>query len=315
MKNILITGASGHIGNLLINKLSEEKEILGINSIVATDISPLKSQPDHVQFVKLDIRDKNMAKVFKQYNIDCVVHLASIVTTPKGMSREFVYSVEVDGSKNIFKACVEAKVKRVIVSSSGAAYGYHPKNIKPLVESDQISGNYEFPYSYHKRLVEEELAMYREKHPELEQVVFRVSTVLGKGISNPIIDMFDKPVQIGIMNKDVGFNFILDTDAVECIKMAIFSDKTGIYNLAGDGYLTIQERAKLLGKWVFPFPAFLLRFILKVLKKLGLTQYGAEQTVFLEHRPLLDNQKLKSEFGFVPSKSSSEVFNYFIENR
>ena len=41
---------------------------------------------------------------------------------------------------------------------SGAAYGYHPDSPEWLHESDPLRGNDEFPYSRHKRLVEEMLA-------------------------------------------------------------------------------------------------------------------------------------------------------------
>jgi superfamily I DNA/RNA helicase len=50
---------------------------------------------------------------------------------------------------------------------------------------------------------------------------------------------------------------------------------------------------------------------LAVLKKLHLTQYGPEQVDFLRYRPVLDNRRLKQEFGYVPRKTSSEVFDFW----
>lgn len=313
MKNILVTGASGYLGSLLIEKLASEKESLGIVNLVATDVRPLSKNLPNVSFEKLDVREKNAGEIFKKYNIDCVVHLASIVTPGKKSNREFEYFVDVDGTKNILSACLEAKVKRIIISSSGAAYGYHPENIKPLVETNPVRGNYEFAYSHHKRLVEEELQMYREKHPELEQTIFRITTILGTNVNNQITDLFKKPVQIGIPNNEIGFSFIWDVDAVDCFKHAIFSDKTGIYNLSGDGYVTIAERAKALKKHVLYIPSVVLEKSLLVLKKLGLTQYGPEQILFLKYRPILDNKKLKTDFGFIPKKNSHEVFDLFVQ--
>ena len=54
-----------------------------------------------------------------------VVHLASIVTPGKDSTREQEYAVDVDGSRHVFDACLAHGVRRVVVSSSGAAYGYH----------------------------------------------------------------------------------------------------------------------------------------------------------------------------------------------
>jgi len=161
--------------------------------------------------------------------------------------------------------------------------------------------------------VEEELKMYREKHPELEQTIFRITTILGTNVNNQITDLFKKPVQIGIPNNEIGFSFIWDLDAVDCFKHSIFSDKTGIYNLSGDGYVTITERAKALKKHVFYIPSVVLEKALLVLKKLGLTQYGPEQILFLKYRPILDNKKLKTDFGFIPKKNSHEVFDLFVQ--
>ena len=50
MKNILVTGASGYLGSQLIEKLSQEKEKLGIENLVATDVWPLHKNHSNVFF-------------------------------------------------------------------------------------------------------------------------------------------------------------------------------------------------------------------------------------------------------------------------
>jgi UDP-glucose 4-epimerase len=314
MKNVLVTGGTGYIGTMLIEKLSQEKESLGIQSIINAAITPPTIPNDKVIYEKLDVRDNNIAELFKKYHIDCVVHLASIVTPGKKSNRDFEYSVDVVGTQNVLKACIEAKVKRIIISSSGAAYGYHPENINVLTENSPIRGNYEFAYSYHKRLVEEELAKYRTSHPELEQTIFRIGTVMGKNMNNQISDIFKKPFLIGILGSETPFNFILDEDVAKCFMQAIVSPKTGIFNLAGDGYLTISDYSRLLNKPKILIPSLLLKYLLKILKVLGLTQYGPEQVMFLQYRPVLDNTKLKKEFGFIPQMTSLEVFKFFMKH-
>jgi UDP-glucose 4-epimerase len=237
-----------------------------------------------------------------------VVHLASIVTPGKGSSREFEYSVDVEGTRNLLEACVRNAVRRVIVSSSGAAYGYHADNPPWLTESDPLRGNQSFAYSWHKRLVEEMLADYRKQQPQLEQIIFRIGTILGVTVKNQITDLFEKPRLLAIRGSDSPFVFIHDQDVVGAILHGIDSEKTGIFNVAGDGKLGIHEIAARLGKRCLVLPAGVLQAALWLLKKFHLTQYGPEQLDFLRYRPVLDNRRLKEEFGYVPKLSSAEVF-------
>jgi UDP-glucose 4-epimerase len=62
-------------------------------------------------------------------------------------------------------------------------------------------------------------------------------------------------------------------------------------------------------------PAWLIKAALAVLKQLHLTQYGSEQVDFLRYRPVLDNRRLKEEFGYLPRKTSSEVFDFWRTRR
>jgi UDP-glucose 4-epimerase len=50
---------------------------------------------------------------------------------------------------------------------------------------------------------------------------------------------------------------------------------------------------------------------LSVGSRLGISRYGPEQLDFLRYRPVLCNARLKSEFGYVPHKTSLEAFLAF----
>lgn len=313
--NILITGAAGYIGSQLVQKL--EKLIKEQDKpwyIIATDI---RDQPHYAtgpktSYYKMDVRAAEFTDFMEEQTIDTVIHLATIVTPGKKSNREFEYSVDVFGTKNVLEACVAAGVKRIVVTSSGAAYGYHADNPDWLVENDPLRGNEEFAYSHHKRLVENMMADYRETHPELEQIIFRIGTILGQNVSNQITALFEKPVVLGIQGSESPFVFIWDQDVVDCLIQAISNEATGIFNVAGDGAVTITELSRLLGKKMLRLPASIVKNGLFVLKRLRLTQYGEEQINFLRYRPVLDNTRLKTQFGFTPSFSSREVFQNYI---
>ena len=95
---------------------------------------------------------------------------------------------------------------------------------------------------------------------------------------------------------------------IDFLNLGIGPLRTGIFNVAGDGAVTIDEIGQLLGKPVVRLPASLLQAALAVLHPLGLSRYGPEQVDFLRYRPVLDNARLKAAFGFTPRLSSREVF-------
>lgn len=316
--NVLITGAAGFLGRQLVkalqkkNKTSPEK-----TTIIATDIKEQNpfTPDEHLKYVAIDVRSKDMGALMRKANVDIVVHLASIVTPGKKSNREFEYSVDVEGTKNVLEAAVRNGIKRIVVSSSGAAYGYHPDNPEWITENAPIRGNEAFAYSHHKRLVEEMLAKYRETHPQLEQVIFRIGTILGKEVDNQITNLFEKHFLIGIRGSDSPFVFIWDEDVVNCFMKAVFGGATGIYNVAGDGKVTIDEIAVMLNKKVIRFPAPFLKTALFVLKRLKLTQYGEEQLDFLRYRPVFDNKKRKSEFHYTPKYTSREAIEMYCRHK
>ena len=313
--SVLITGAGGYIGRLLVEALAGDQP--GLKSLVAADVreTPLDERLAGVTYITTDIRSPDLSDIFRRFFIDTIVHLATIVTPGRKPDREFEYSVDVLGTENVLNACLEAGVKQLIITSSGAAYGYFPDNPEWLDENDALRGNTEFAYSHHKRLVEEMLARCRREHPDLKQLVLRPGTVLGAGTDNQITALFEKPFIMGLMGAASPFVFIWDQDVVGCILKGIFDDATGIYNLSGDGTLTMKEIAGLLGKPYVALPVWFVRSVLWVLKKLGLTQYGPEQVNFLRYRPVLSNRRLKQEFGYVPKKTTREVFEYYMAER
>lgn len=308
VRSVLVTGAGGYLGSQLLPALKEKGDEIG--RIIAVDVreTPAGSRLPGVEYRVMDVRSADMTALFEETTPEVVVHLASIVTPGKDSTREFEYSVDVLGTENVLNACLASGVKKIVVTSSGAAYGYHADNPAWITEDWPVRGNEAFAYSHHKRLVEEMLARWRVDHPQLQQVVLRVGTILGATVNNQITALFEKPRPLAIRGADSPFVFIWDRDVAGAILHAVTSNRTGVYNLAGDGALTIGEIAHRLGKRTTVLPAWLLQAALAILKPLGLTRYGPEQVDFLRYRPVLDNRRLKEVFGYTPRKTSSEAF-------
>lgn len=314
---VLITGAGGFIGQRLLHVLACDYPDLYIiaTALKKPQLDFLDNPDSNIRFQKLDIRDSRATHILKSENIDTVVHLASVVTPGPGMSRDTMYDIDVNGTRNMLDASLAAGVKKFIVTTSAASYGYHADNPVPLKENDALRGNQEFPYSDHKRLIENMLEEYRHKHPELQQLIFRPGFILGPGCNNQITALFDKPIITGMRGTDTPFTIIWDEDVARSIIEGITKDKTGIYNLTGDGIVTLREMAGMLGKPFVALPVQLVKTALWGMKKLGVSQYGPEQVKFLRYRPVVSNQALKNEFGYLPQKSSLECFTEYCRGR
>src|SRR5665811_179545 len=312
-RSVLVTGAAGYLGSLLVADLAANPD--RFETIVGTDIREPDRVVDGVTFVNADVRDPGLVEVLRDHAVDVVVHLAAIVSPGKKPDRELEYSIDVGGTRNVLESSLAAGVSKIVVSSSGAAYGYYPDNPEWIDEDDEIRGNPEFAYSDHKRILEEMLAEWRTEHPELKQLIFRSGTILGAGTRNQITDLFDRSIVFGIRGSATPFVFIWDRDVVTCLRRGIETDAVGVYNLAGDGAIPLRSIAAAMGKRYFEVPAGAVRAALGGMKRLGMTQYGPEQVDFLRYRPVLSNRRLKEEFGYAPQKTSQETFATFLEGR
>ncbi|GMV13531.1 MAG: NAD-dependent epimerase/dehydratase family protein [Sorangiineae bacterium PRO1] len=311
MTSVLVTGAAGYIGGLTVRALAARRADLG--ALVALDVRepPSCERLEGVTYVTGSVCDAGLADLFAEHHIDTVVHLASILKPPREGGEDLAYRVDVEGTRNVLGAAVKCGVKKLVVTTSGAAYGYYPDNPKWLEEHHPVRGNEEIAYSRNKRLIERELERCREEHPELAQLIFRPGTVIGAGVKTPVTELFEAKVLLGVLGSDSPFVFIWDADVVECIVRGVFGSETGIYNLAGDGALSPREIAERLGKPYLPVPAPLIAGALALLKRLGKSAYGPEQVKFLRYRPVLSNRALKERFGYTPKKTSRQAFETY----
>ncbi len=314
---VLITGANGYLGKQLVEELASGKynpESTNMG-IVALDVKPVADEDkvNEVVYVQEDIRSGKLEDMLKRHQIDTVVHLAAIVAPDPKSDPGLEYEIDVEGTANVLEACIRSKVKRIVITSSGAAYGYYKDHPKWITEEVPLRGNDSFSYAKHKRIVEELLAAYRMKHPELEQVIFRVGTILGENTHNKITAFFDRALIPRVLGAKSPFVFVWDKDVIQCLIRAIDTNQTGIFNVAGDGSVSVKEISRMMHKRCLALPAWLFRGIFYVTKRLNKTRYGAELVHFLQYRPVLSNRKLKEVYNYVPTLSSREALQLYVQ--
>lgn len=125
-KVILITGASGEIGQALINKFADE----GSYDLLTIDLHALPRDLDgrstHIQG---DILDKKLfARLVTEFEIDTIFHLAALLSTRSEFAPELAHQVNVDGTLSLLQLAADQSQRggypvRFIFPSSIAVYG------------------------------------------------------------------------------------------------------------------------------------------------------------------------------------------------
>jgi nucleoside-diphosphate-sugar epimerase len=152
MAKLIVTGGCGFLGIHVCKELQKK-----FTKILVVDIDEFRKQeyPKNVEYKKIDVRDlESLKKAFKGY--DAVVHAAAALPLWK---EKDIYSVNLDGIRNVLEAALANKIKRVVQISSTAVYGVPDHH--PLYETDELIGV--GPYGITKIKAEAICEEYRKK--------------------------------------------------------------------------------------------------------------------------------------------------------
>lgn len=167
-KAILITGASGEIGQALITSLSQTTPLPILTLDLHTVPDELKSLCFHISG---DILDHNLfARLVTEYDFETIFHLAALLSTRSEFSPELAHQVNVDGTLALLQVAAEQSQRRgkpvsFIFPSSIAAYGMPNLAVK---ERDRQVKEWQWnnPTTMYgcNKLYCEQLGIYYSKH-------------------------------------------------------------------------------------------------------------------------------------------------------
>ncbi|EMA30572.1 NAD-dependent glucose-6-phosphate dehydrogenase Azf [Halobiforma nitratireducens] len=116
-QSVLLTGASGRVGEAIVDGLADEREY----EWRLLDRDPPTSDRDYPgEFVVADITDEDAVREAME-GIDAVVHLAG--DPRKTAPWESVLPNNIDGTQTVYEAAVDAGVEKVAFASSNHAVG------------------------------------------------------------------------------------------------------------------------------------------------------------------------------------------------
>jgi dihydroflavonol-4-reductase len=122
---ILVTGATGHIGNVLVRKLLDRGEKVRALIWRGEDTTPLKNLD--VEQVVGDVLDPASLEPAMR-GVETVYHLAGIISIMPGRN-PLVWRVNVEGTRNVLEAARHANIRRLLYTSSIHAIAHAPRGV------------------------------------------------------------------------------------------------------------------------------------------------------------------------------------------
>ncbi len=169
----LVTGATGHIGNVLCRRLVEKGEKVRALVWRGEDTSPLQGLP--VELVEGDVLEPDCLEcVFE--GVDTVYHLAGIISIMPGENPQ-VKKVNVQGTRNILAAATLANVKRLVYTSSIHAIHRAPHG---TIIDESLPFDMHNPYgAYDSSKAEASLEVLKSAAAGLDAVIVCPTGVIG----------------------------------------------------------------------------------------------------------------------------------------
>jgi dihydroflavonol-4-reductase len=242
---ITITGATGHIGNVLVRQLLDKGEHIRVLVLPDEDLTPIKSL--NVEVVTGNICDiDSLVQAFN--GADMVYHLAGMITILPG-KKDNLYRVNVNGTKNVVEACLKTGVRRLVYTSSIHA-------IKELPHGSIIDESQPFDpvsvlgdYAKSKALASMEVLQGTERG--LDAVIVCPTGVIGpydyrvSEMGKLFLDFLNKKL---IARVDGAYDFVDVRDVASGLILAGEKGYTGeCYILSGER-ITINDLMSLLEK-------------------------------------------------------------------
>lgn len=228
---IFISGATGYIGQKLVQKALEKN--MAVHALVRNG-----GMPGHpgIKYFCGDVADLSSIEAAME-GCEMAIHTAAF-TRLTHRNRRLLYSINVDGTKNILEASARQNIQKLVFTSSGAVLG--PSQHLPLAEDDPRLTPFENDYEISKHCAEQLVREYARTG--LNAVIVRPTRVYGPGAerdSNVVTNLINGIIRRGLAfmpnAKNIRGNYAFIDDVIDGHFLALQSGHPGeTYNLGGE---------------------------------------------------------------------------------
>lgn len=251
----IVTGGAGFIGSNLAEHLARDHEVVVIDDLSTGQYENLRPLIDHsgVEFTEGSVTDLDLLlRAFQ--NADGIFHQAAIASVPRSVEapRE-TNEVNVSGTLNVLCAAKDCGVPAVVVASTSAIYGDDPT----FPKRETMTPTPLSPYAVSKLAGEHYGEVFSELYG-IRTVFLRYFNVFGprqdpdseyaavipKFITRLLAD--DPPIIYG--DGEQTRDFISVGDVVRANVLAMKSEASGVFNIAGGSRISLNELASTLSE-------------------------------------------------------------------
>lgn len=318
--SVAVTGPTGDIGISVIEALEDHPDVGEIIGMARRPFDPAGRGWTKTTYRRGDILDREAVDALVA-DADVVVHLAFVIMG----SREESARVNLAGTRNVFEATVAAsRPRRLVYTSSVAAYGYHSDNPVPITEDVPARGSAEHYYSEQKAACEAALAEAIEGSA-LEVYVLRPCIVVGpkapalaevmpwNQLPGPVRRVTQALPLLKPPFPDPGtpLQLVHHDDVASAIVLAVTTTSAppGAYNIAGDGVLSMSDVAEALGARPVRVPRLAAVATSEVVARLPFVPSLLEWLHAGRTSVVMDTGKAREQLGWTPRYSGAEALS------
>ncbi|MBX7219780.1 MAG: NAD-dependent epimerase/dehydratase family protein [Blastocatellia bacterium] len=295
-KRLLITGIAGGLATQLASAIPPEWEVVGIGRR-----PPQQALKRDIVFKQIDITKKTLEDLFRNEHFDAVMHLA--VANDPHLSMKMRHTVNVIATMRLLDCCELRSVRQVILLSSGEVYGADPTNPIYLKEESPLKAIQRYTDMGDKVEFDTYCRSWMFQAKDTITTLLRPCHIVGPNVQN-FLTMY---LRYGVVPVPLGFDPMIqvidERDMVQALLLVLDNPQKGTYNVTGPGELPLSLAVSEAGGIAVPVVYGLASPLMKLGWAMGISPFPVPQFDFLMYPCVIDGQRFRNDFGFVPKYS------------
>jgi nucleoside-diphosphate-sugar epimerase len=311
----LVTGGSGYFGELLVQQLRS-----GGNSVRIFDLNE-PSDSTGIEVVRGDIRDAAVVRDAVD-GVDVVYH--NVAQVPLAKDEHLLRTVNVDGTRNLLDACADAKVAKIVHTSSSAVFGVPESN--PVLPTTVPAPREAYGAA---KLAAEWACLDAVARQKLDVTIVRPRTILGHGrlgIFGILFDWIADGADVFVLGDGSNrYQFVHADDLTDVCIRAGAKGGPAIFNAGTDRFGTMRETLESVcrhagtGSHVRSLPLGATALAMHAAATARLAPFAPYHWLMYGKSMWFDIEHVTEALGWTPRWSNEEMFahsyDWFVAHR